>query len=83
MAKVSHRIPNLFLVLDADPKVAGHNRPIGTNGKFSEFKLLLAAIQHAWVYKANVGDGSKFFAVVIHCFLDFNTQRGAWIIVKP
>ena len=83
MAKDSHCISILFLVLDADPKVPRHDRPIGADGEFSQFKLNLSAVQHAGMHETQVWDASKFLAVVIHCFLDFNTQCGARVIVKP
>ena len=82
MAK-SRYIPILFLVFDADPKVPRHNRAIGADGKFAQFKLLLSAFQHAGVYETYIWDAPKFLAVIIHCFLDFNAQCGARIIVKP
>ena len=83
MAKDSHYISNLFLVFNADPKVTRHDRSIGADGKFPQFQLFLFTIQHAGVYKTQVWDAPKFLAVIIHCFLDFNTQSGARIIVKP
>ena len=80
---LSHYTSTLFLVLNADPKVAGHDRPIGADGKLSQFKLLLSAIQHAGIYKTQVWDMAKFFAIVVHCFLDLDAQGSARVVVKP
>lgn len=72
MAKADY-IPTLFLIFNTDPKMAGHDGLVWAYGKPAEFKLLLASVQHAWVNKANVGDASKFFLVIIHCLLDLYT----------
>lgn len=80
---LSHLIPFLFLVFDADPKVPGHDGAVRTDSKFSQFNLLLAAIQHAGVHKADIRGASELLAVIIHCLLDFDTQRGGGVIVKP
>ena len=45
-------ISQLFLVLNADPKVAGHNGFVWTDDEFTQVNLFLSAIQHAWMYKA-------------------------------
>jgi hypothetical protein len=49
----SHRIPILFLVFDADPKVTRHNGAVWADGKFSKFDLFFASIQHAGMYKTS------------------------------
>lgn len=74
---------DLLLIFDADPKVTGHHRAIGANNKFPQFKLFLMSIQHAWVYKAQVGDAPEFFAVIFHRFLDLHTQGCARVVIEP
>ena len=81
--ELSNHISILFLVLDADPKVAGHYRPIRANGKFSQFELFLSRLQHAGMHKAEVWSAIKFFAVIIHCFLDLYTQSRLGVVVEP
>lgn len=63
---------NLLLILDADPKVAGHHRSIGTNDKFPHFKLLLISIQHARMNETQIGGAPEFFVVIFHRFLDLH-----------
>ena len=76
-------ISQLFLVLNADPKVARHDRLVGTDDQLTKFYLPLAAVQHAGVNKTQVWDAAEQQKKKIHGLLNFNAQCGARIIVKP
>jgi len=72
-AKGTNLIHSLLLVLKANPKVAGHYRPVRTDDHFPQFEFVLPGFEHGRVYETNIRDAPEFFIIVIHRFLYFYT----------